>query len=51
MEVFDGEYITSDNKIIESDYRIIGYGDLETRFIDDRKLNLETSYESGFEIQ
>ena len=51
VEVFDGEYITSDNKIIESDYRIIGYGDLETRFIDDRKLNLETSYESGFEIQ
>ncbi len=51
VEVFGGEYITNDNKIIESDYRIIGYGDLETRFIDDRNLNLETSYESGFEIQ
>lgn len=48
VDIFNEEYVTSDNRIIKSDYRIIGSGDLETCFIDDR--NLGINCERDFEI-
>ena len=41
-------------EIVEIDtgeYKIVGYGDLETRFNDDRNINKSLKEDANFEIQ
>ena len=45
------KYNLNDCVVIEEDgYKIVGYGDLETMFIDDRNINIENNYESEMGI-
>ena len=54
LEILENEinkYNLNDCVVIEEDgYKIVGYGDLETMFIDDRNINIENNYESEMGI-
>ena len=54
LDILENEinkYNLNDCVVIEEDgYKIVGYGDLETMFIDDRNINIENNYESEMGI-
>ena len=54
LDILENEinkYNLNDCVVIEEDgYKIVGYGELETMFIDDRNINIENNYESEMGI-